>query len=294
MFIDAVEDGDDGVAYRQIPLLLTSPSTLWISETGIIRRRYYNAFTRTWSWGESLPHHVDDTGAMFVYMGNGKLHINASIEGSWRQVEFEDDNDDVLLENAPSEHWVVCGMPSSTVTPQLQISSHGNFRNARGEQCGGVAFRKRIVVCLPGYATLDVQQLVDMHFHGAPSPSVKMPKRIEALLYALRANEDIETYATRANLKVSTVWSYMYDVFSCLDVEECVILSERYTSAAARRGMFMVFSRGLEHIFSGPAKVYVNYIDNLLAHESSWIDNAHRFAELRILKLLCERIDQQH
>ena len=76
MFIDAIKYDPDGLPMRQIPIRSGFMNSLWISETGVARRCYYNSFDESWTWGESLKPHIEENGITFLYTGSTKLDIN--------------------------------------------------------------------------------------------------------------------------------------------------------------------------------------------------------------------------
>ena len=84
MFIDAVEEDPDGIPMRQLPCNKNFSSSLWISENGMVRRRFYNIFNEVWTWGEILnPHVEENSGKSFIYFDNKKISLVRAVALAW-------------------------------------------------------------------------------------------------------------------------------------------------------------------------------------------------------------------
>ena len=315
MFIDSVVEDSDGIPMRQIPIGQNFSSSLWVSEDGIVRRRYFNSFNKTWSWGELLKTHLDEnTGSCYMNIGKRKIGIKRIIAISWvlnsknrmhpRLIKDDDgsvasnifwsdsesDEEYVLEEDNNREEWKSFCPTDTTNFPQtdnVEISSLGRFRNIFGEVTEGTFVSNKKVVCLSN-RTVNVQNMVDQHFHGK-QVKTEIPSRIKKLLVALREDKSIEEYAKSQGLYVSTVWSYMYDVFLAIDVEEAMSIAKKIISTSAFTGIYRVFENEKEDIFSTNAKTYMQEIDRLLVSDPEWRCNPNRYIEIRLLKLLCQK-----
>lgn len=319
MFIDAVEDDPDGNAMRQVPIEESNfASTLWISELGMMRRRFPNVFTNTWTWGPPIPPHVDANGIAFVHTACGKIKLTNAIAAAWivnshnhkkprvrcvedglqvanmywtegeSDVELDDESDDDT-----HEEW-------KTLSNGCRLSSKGRVVNKVGEVCNGTYFRGKKMICMSTDKPRQLDTLVASHFRQSAGSQTqeqtqeqrqdRIPARILRLIAALRIPKSVHEYAQETGLQESTVWSYMYHAFLALTTDECREIADRETSKAARRAMRTIFDEGREHIFSLPAKEYMPHIDSLLIDDAEWKCNPHRFHEIRILKLMCEKM----
>lgn len=286
MFVDCVEDDDDYVAFRQIPIENNYFSSLWISETGTVKRRYFNVFTKKWSWGNILQPHINDEGKLLINIGRGQITLDSAISSAWFQNEnsmsYDSDSSDECELEDNTEYW-------KKINNEIEISSLGNFRNKKGEVCKPTYFKNKRMICLPGLGAINVDSKVNSYFNGI-KPLYKLPKRSLSLLSWLRDKKTIETYAELQKLKISTIWSYVYDIFVEIDVDECQQISDDIISDCSKNAMFEIFKHEKEHIFSLPAKVYIKEIDELLKNDQNWNAHKYKYEEIRILKLLCQKL----
>ena len=310
MFIDAIKYDPNGLPMRQIPVATGFMNSLWISETGVARRYYYNSFNESYTWGESLTPHVDENGATFLYTGSTKLDLIKAVASAWivnsknrkypklRDVVegpkvsnlywSESEDDDMVLEDE-KEEW----KNLENTMGGIQVSSLGRFRNSQGEICEGTFFANEKIVCLPSSGILKVQDVVDEHFHDK-SRAKKCPERIKKLIEFVQKTDTvdkniIQNYATEHKLSTSTVWSYMYDAFIYLDIEESKSIAKQIVSDEAYKAMYLIFEKNEQEIFYQNATEYMKYIDKILCDEPDWRCNPNRFHEIRLLKLICAK-----
>ena len=286
MFVDCVEDDDDYVAFRQIPIEHNYFSSLWISETGIVKRRYFNVFTREWSWGNVLQPHINDEGKLFINIGEGQISLDTAISSAWFQnknsLSYESDSSDEYELEDNTEYW-------KKMNDDIEISSLGKFRNKKGEVCEPTYFKNKRMICLPGLGAINVDNKVNFYFNNI-TPSYKLPKRSSSLLSWLREKKTVEKYAELHKLQMTTVWSYVYNIFVEIDVDECQRISDNIISDCSKNAMYEIFKHEKEHIFSFPAKVYIKEIDEILKTDEKWNMNKYKYEEIRILKLLCQKL----
>ena len=82
---DGLELGPDGPC-RQIPEKYVWSSSVWCTQDGIARRRFYNAVTKRWTWAEApLQYTVNEvTGeAEGFYVGQRWMSIDRAIATTW-------------------------------------------------------------------------------------------------------------------------------------------------------------------------------------------------------------------
>ena len=144
------------------------------------------------------------------------------------------------------------------------------------------------MICLPNQGTVKIQDMVDHHF-GHSKYQKKIPQRIQLMIEALRDGVTLEDYASSSNLELSTIWSYMYEVLLNISLDEANSLAKSIISESAHRAMYLIFENNEYDIFSQKAKEYMKHIDFLLCDDPNWKCNPHRFQEIRLLKLLCQR-----
>lgn len=310
MFLESVEEDSDGNALRQVPNSENKNSSLWISETGLARRRYFNPFVESWSWSHIIHPHVNDNGKRYFHVKNRKIEFSKAIAMAWiinknnskypRIINQDedvsvvnmdwDDEDEICLEDEEqSEIWKPFMCHSNIpLDEEYHVSSLGRFRNKLGQISEPTFVNGKRVVCL-SCGTIDVDNAIDNQFNGVQQIDTCIPARIEKLITHLREDPSLDSYALKQNLRVSTVWSYMYDVFLVLDVEECVQIAQKIISQSAWNAMRHIFSHEGEGMFSMSAKRYMEVIDRILCDDADWKCNPYRFNEIRLLKLICEK-----
>ena len=281
MFIDCVKDDDDGVAYRQIPYERQNFSSLWVSEMGTVKRRYFNVFTNQWSWGKLLPSHLNNNGEIFVNTGMGQLRVKDAIMSAWKQSDENSSSDSYDLDEI-DEKWV-------QMNNDISVSSMGKFKNGKGEIYEGTVFKSKKMICLPEIGAVDVDKTIDYHFSHIVQ-KLKLPKRLSLLHEFLRFDQNLEKYATDRNLKLTTVYSYGYELFQYITLSECQTIADKLISDISKEAMFKVFYEGKENIFSQPAKIYMKTIDEILHDVAEWKDTQMKYEEIRILKSLCQKM----
>lgn len=282
MFIDCVQDDDDEVAYRQIPFEKKNFSSLWVSESGTVKRRYLNVFTNKWTWGKLLPSYLNNNGEIFVNTGTGQLRVKDAIMSAWKQSMDEDSSSDSCDLDEKDETWI-------QMNDDISVSSMGKFKNGKGEVYEGTIFKSKNMICLPEIGAVDVDKTIDYHFSHIVQ-DIKLPKRLSSLHDFLKKKKNLQEYATNHNLKLTTVYSYVYELFQYITLSECQIIADKLISDIAKEAMFKVFHEGKENIFSQPANLYMKNIDEMLHDNEEWKNTQMKFEEIRILKSLCQKM----
>ena len=306
MFIDCVEEIDD-IPMRQLPIFEKNLySTLWISENGMLRRRYYNVFNEEYTWGGELFYRIDENGNRFVNINGRKLRIDQAIALAWivnkknrsmptlknkdesltvtNLIWSDDDTDEEIeLENLDIE-W----KPFNKLQT-YEISIDGTFRNNKGETHESTFVNGKKLICLPKIGLIDVEEEISNHFDKIKPTNTKISKRLYTLYSALQNEETLDSYCKRRNLKKTTVFSYVYELCTLLDMTEFRKILNDIISSQSWFAMKFIFEHEMEHIFSKPAKDYMTSIDRILCDDPDWKCNPFRFEEIRLLKLYCQR-----
>ena len=303
MFTDTVVNDSDGIAMRQIPSKTSRwASSTWISQCELVRHRHYCIFNHSWSWCPSSPIHVDDNGTRFIYFENTKLKVTTAVALAWvpqrhptRTVTTSLDSDsdsDVILDDQ-REEWRKLVCPSNICLPaeDYRISSLGRVQNETGQIASGTYLGDTRVICLQNGQTIRLHDSVCASFN-TQLPDVVMKPRIHKLLHFMRrGGRDLRAYAKENGLRMSTMWSYLYDVFVLLDIEECMTLARPIISSKSWEVMHTIFELQLESIFL--TRSYMQAIDDIIPNCADWHTNTDRFGEIRILKLICEKETRQ-
>lgn len=300
MFVRGVEDGPDDVAYREVPFAPLPFSGLWVSETGILRRRFFNPFTQVWVWGDPLTVHSDDNGVAFVYTNKRRLNIKRALKIAWGIEDDVTDESEVELEGETDEdeEWSV--MPSDWMRNSAETSLLGNYslcsshsglikvKNRQGEVVQAVKQGAKQLVCIPELGCLDVSA-----FHGQ-KPKSRAPRYLRKLFHFLRSTkvsaESLQTYADANSLRVSTVWTYLYQLCTILDAQAALKLVSPLLCEDVFLAMKRIMEKEEEYIFSYPAKDYMKSIDASLVDSPTWKCLPTRFEQIRILKLVLQKM----
>ena len=80
---DGLEVGPDQQSYRQLPEENVWSSTAWVSNNGVVRRRYFNPVSSIWTWDEPFPLTLSD-GRVGVTI-NHWMSLERVIALAWRR-----------------------------------------------------------------------------------------------------------------------------------------------------------------------------------------------------------------
>jgi len=302
MLTDAIANDPDGIAMRQIPSKSSRwASSTWISQCSIVRHRHYRIFNDSWGWCPPSPIHIDDNGILFIYFENTKLKIETAIALAWvpqrkpgrSATVLDSDSDSEIELDDQREEWKELRCAHNTCLPpkQYKISTLGRIQNQDGQISSGTYLGNTRVACLSNGQTIRLHESVCSSFN-TPLSEIAVKPRIHKLLQYLRTGQyDMRSYAKENGIRMSTLWSYLYDVFVLLDVRECITLARPLVSSRAWAMMRTIFEMQLEHIFLRPS--YMQVIDDMIPHDADWHNNSDRFGEMRILKLICEKETRQ-
>jgi len=319
MFLDAVENDPDDNAMRQIPIEDSSwSSSIWISENAVIRKRYFNIFNNNWTWGKKMKHHIDEMGNPFIFVKHKKIDLVTAVAMAWivnsknrKKPKFREDtndstlvmniywtddesSDDISLEDSNSEEWTPLIYSHLSCAPKCksyEISNHGRIRNSYGEVSTGTFVNNENLVCLKNGIVINLKKCEERSFHArSTSKPIKQPPRLKKLIDAMKTNVSLIEYSKETKLQLSTIWTYIYDIVKDLDLEDAYDVAKRYISDSAWNAIHTIFESEHEDIFSLPISEYMKAIDFVLCDDMNWKCNPHRYSEIRILKLVCEKI----
>ena len=232
-----VEQNDDGVV-REIPQRYAWASSIWVSQEGVARRKWFNPVDRRWVWeAEPLPiievdgragihapgwvsveraicmawrlrepesaHRIDEVVRVRLVdtcdgASDGDEEMSAS---TLRWAEEEDGEEDAVL---PNETWAplrgrVGAVP---IGKGYAISSRGRLRDPRGRVTRGMwAFGRR-------WAAVAGAGLVDLWEAAGLDGGVPLPLSIRQARGALLANATPADLARYVGIGEGTAWSY--------------------------------------------------------------------------------------
>ena len=97
---DGLELGPDNLPYRQLPEETVWSSTVWVSNNGVVRRRYLNAVSSTWNWGEPFPLTLSGDGRVGIFVDHW-MGLERVIALAWRCRAPESQSSVSILPNKP-------------------------------------------------------------------------------------------------------------------------------------------------------------------------------------------------
>ena len=97
---DGLELGPDDLPYRQLPEETVWSSTVWVSNNGVVRRRYFNAVSSTWTWGEPFPLTLSGDGRVGIFVDHW-MSLERVIALAWRCCAPESQSSVSILPNKP-------------------------------------------------------------------------------------------------------------------------------------------------------------------------------------------------
>ena len=316
MFINAVQEDPNNTPMRQIPIVNENwSSSLWISENGIIRRRFFNIFNNTWNWSHEINPIINDDGDVLISVANRKISLEHAVASAWlpntknrKHVKYrnesnidilsnvywtDESSDEVELMETDDEKWVKLKYSNFTCVPKCEysywISSHGRVKNTIGEVTCGTYINNCEVLCLDNGVVINIKESQKKSFGKKCMPNTPKP-RIKKMIEVLTKKLALQEYSDQSGLQMSTIWTYVYDAIRFMSLDQAKIVVKHYVSTSAWNAIHTIFEYEHEHIFSLPSKEYMKAIDSILCDDPNWKCNPHRYAEVRILKLFCQML----
>lgn len=319
--MDALHFDDEEM--REVPnKKLWWDAVYFVSETGMLRRRYYNPMMRTWVWGDAItPRFVRDR---LGYRINGQFHtIEQAIALAWVKrriatkhlcrVVLKDPREGVIAYNLKYADEDDCesGSESSEdeegvqdevwkdlkckigIVPcenaQMQVSNLGRVRSADGTiHCGtvGAGLSRFVRVSNVGLIPIDATKAL---FDG--SRYEKPPPRIRNILILLKhCDLSIEMLAQRLKIKESTAWLYVTQGMRYVSTQSAQhylrkLLQKSHPLEHALRNIFL----RQPHLLTSRLTPLVGIVNREMAADPDWPCNRFRFAEVAALRMQMQR-----
>lgn len=234
-----IEQGPDGVV-RELPQRHVWASSIWVTQEGAARRKWWNYVERRWRWdAEPLPlvvadgrvgihapgwmsleraicmawrlrapesvHSIDEVVRVRLVDTVGDDGVSESDEGmsasTLRWAEEEEEEEEGAL---PKETWkpLRWRVGAVPVGKGYSISSQGRLRDLRGRVTRGAwAFGRR-------WAAVAGAGLVDLYEAAGMDGGIPLPLSIRQARGAILANATPLDLARHAGISLSTAWSY--------------------------------------------------------------------------------------
>ena len=325
MDADGVEEDPNGEAMREIPSRrLWWNVTEWITETGTLRKRFYNPASQEWSWGEVVvPVYVRDR---MGYRIRGQFRtIEHAIALAWvprqtsmtrlRPVVLRDPSQGIIAHNIRyadqadveeelssdeesdnrdiyGELWIPLACKIGVVPCRecgLQVSNFGRIRHSSS----GLILRSFLAI--GNFCRVPNIGLIPMDATRAlfgKSRTEKPPPRIRNLLILLKNSEDIsiDALAARLKLKKNTVWTYVHQAMRYVSSASAGSIIEKLLCKPfpLEHAMRDIVSRN-PSLLTTRLTPLVEIVTHELAGDPDWRCNPFRYAEVSALRMLLQR-----
>lgn len=319
---DAVVEDVDGVAMRPIPLRRYHWSSVpWISETGILRRRHFNARTGAWHWEAAdvvpiedpkgrLGHRLQNqfrTIAQLVALAwvhrstpmsrMAKLTLVRPTEGvvayNLRYADERDESDDditILDAEDGAETWAPLECKVGIVPcvdTGYRISDRRRVMTPTGVVSNGVGGLGGFFCMIPNVPPVPVERVAGVLF-GRPRRE-KPPPRIKTTMLHLKKGATIRSLARALRIKETTAWSYAHAAMRFVSTRTAREYTMQLIDApdvAHELGKLVDRSPELLH---APLRQIVDVVTRSMAADPDWRSNPHRYAEVSALRSLLQR-----
>ena len=246
---DGIVADDRGRAMRQIPQEQTHvTSSLWISEDGFARRRFYNAWSDEFSWGEALDVKLDEQGRVCAQHEGKDCELEFLIAIAWlkqdrpnfskRVLKIVDadgcvahnlkwahaEDDDEEEEDFADETWEPLSIHPFRLPKQYMRSNRNRVKTAEGIVTHGNFYKDKRFVALDKYGLFELRE----DNQPVSFPSRAFASAAHGLLSGLTPHE----YSLQANLTVDTAWTYMTKSLAFVDVHDALFWMRRFIDPA--------------------------------------------------------------
>lgn len=241
---EGIEDAPDNRAMRQVPSSKTSKmaNSLWISEDGCMRRRFYNPWTNVWSWGEIQAFTFNDEDEICGYLDGKKERVEKIIAFSWlkkrtpilsvlkkrnlsestiaHNLYWEDDDASSSSEDEDSdESWkyLIWHTNGISCDDKYQISDRLRLKTPNGAYLKGNHFKHFGKFCaIRNSGLIDLQSAYqNVTIHRVP-PSIRLAA--QALLTGYTPKE----FARQECIQDVTAWTYFGKAVELVDPNDAM------------------------------------------------------------------------
>lgn len=329
--MDGVEDDPEGRAMRQVPPdALLWGHTAWISETGDLRKRYYDVTTNTWIWGDVRTPVVDRSGRVghringrfrtleqavalawvprrtamprlrrVVYRGgapsNAVLAHNLEWSDERSGVEDDLDDDDIELtddDQPVDEEWRKIAFKTAIVpcVSDWEISREGRVR-VRDRICTGTyALGPSRFFPVVNIGLVPLDDLKSLLFRGERREE-PTPPRIKRVMRLIRRDEGASIASIAAELAVreSTAWSYAYMALQRMSTASAQRHTVRLLRDPILQDVVLKVAQEAPIVYRCRLRELTPMITRVLASNSKWLCNPHRYSELCAVRTLLQR-----
>ena len=224
---DGLEMSPDGEV-RQIPQKAHWASSVWVTKSGIARRKYYRMQTDTWVWSEKiLEYSMDDATGRVGFILDHFITVEQAILLAWKHrapesatravytrgnvpahadyLEWREEGSNEEDGEYADETWKRLDWRIGIVhcSRDYYISNKGRLRNPDGQVTRGHFWRDDM------YAAVTGAGLVPLTLAAGLRPKAKqIPKHLQFAKDAFLTGKTPEDLSRAAGIKLSTAWNY--------------------------------------------------------------------------------------
>lgn len=332
IFFCVLEEGMDGVVeiddlpMRQVPSYSFGFGfATWVSESGIVRNRFYDPFHAAWSWGAVRRPVFDAAGRLgFNIYGRFRL-LEQVIALAWvprrrpmsrlRRVCRRDPNGDLSAhnlawsdemhddpstdddsddedENGDAYRPLVLKMGLiPCINQSMQISQSGRVKTAYGSFKGSYALGPCRFFPIPHVGLLPLNLASQLLFTGDRDRKIgRPPPRVLRTMQQLKAGRTIQEIARDGGIKEATAWSYAHAALQQMSTSSARQITEKITedTPLVLKALGQL-STETPLALAGRLSDVVHLLTRLFAAEPSWRENPHRYSIVCMARTLLQR-----
>ena len=242
--LEGVEDDSENRAMRQVPSGNTNNigNVLWVSEDGVMRRRYYNPWNKSWQWGDILDYIFNDEFELCGNIDYKKETLDRIIAYAWlrrrtpvvgrlgkRIVEddtvafnlrWEDEDESSSgEEDTEEEEWkrLIWSQNGILCDDRYQISNKLRIRTPKDEILKGNFFKS-----VGKFCAVKGIGLINLH-HAFKNVTIpKVPPKIRIAAQALLTGYTPKEFSKEEMIQETTAWTYFCKAIQILDPSDAL------------------------------------------------------------------------
>lgn len=322
--MDGVVEDDAGLPMKQVPTLSFSfACTTWVSEQGVVRNRFYDAFAREWRWG-AMRRAVFDARGRLGFNVYGRFRTGEQVialawipqrrptrrigrvvrcepseaataynlrwanRGTDSSSESESDNDDDGEDRMPLEFKMGLVPCSNT---GLAIDRRGRIYTPHGTFRGFFALGPCRFYPIPHVGLVPLNLVSTLMFTGERDRSLTTPPpRVKRVAQRLRRGDTISQIAREAGVRDSTVWSYAHTALQHMSTQTARRIAERMLHDAPDvLSAMSTLSTETPLVLSGRLSDVVYLMTRVFAGKARWREYPHRYSAVCLARAVLQR-----
>ncbi len=325
MLSGGVVEDVESISMRPIPLRRYHWSTVpWISETGILRRRHFNARLSEWHWElKTVAPSLDRRGrighrlqnqfytlaqlialawlerptpmkrmseVLLTHPEDGLVSYNLRYRDSFSR-EDDDSDDDISIVD-PDEVWLPLECKVGIVPcveSGYHVSNRRRLRSPNGKISIGNGGLGGYFFLISGIPPIPAERATSVLFDPTTKRE-KPPPRIRATMAQLNAGASIKRLAHSLKIKQTTAWSYAHAAMRFVSTSTARSYTTQLLADPNVVPQFRVMIEKSPDLLHAPLRTIVDvFTREWMAVDLNWRSNAHRYAEMSALRALLQR-----